>query len=79
MMIVDCLDDEDEVLEVLASQLGSLVEFIGGKEFLPLLLPALEVLGGAEQSKVRDRVCAPYLSSFCVPGQDPSRLHKCAV
>jgi len=56
LFLPGCKDDEDEVLEVLASQIGCLLEFIGGNEHLSCLIPAIEGLLGAEQSKVREKV-----------------------
>jgi len=53
--VKDCVDDEDEVLEVLATQIGCLIEFIGGNEHSQILLGNLESLLGAEQSKVREK------------------------
>jgi len=55
VFLKECTDDEDAVLEVLATQIGSLLEFIGGVEHAPLLLPNLEILLGVEQSKVREK------------------------
>jgi serine/threonine-protein phosphatase 2A regulatory subunit A len=50
------MDDEDEVLEVLAVQIGLMGEFVGGVDFIHLLLNPLETLCAAEQSRVRDKV-----------------------
>lgn len=55
-MFEDCLDDEEDVLEVLAVQLGQFVEIIGGRDQVHILLPAFEILCASEQSKVREKV-----------------------
>lgn len=58
----ESLEDEDEVLLVLAEQLGGLVGHVGGGEHAHHLLPPLEQLCAAEETTVRDKgveaVCA---------------------
>ena len=42
--MTDGIDDEDEVILVVAKQLGLMVEQVGGPEHAKVLLPALELL-----------------------------------
>jgi hypothetical protein len=51
------LDDEDEVLLVLAEELGSFSEYVGGKEHAWTVLGPLENLAAVEETLVRDKVC----------------------
>ena len=48
------IDDEDEVLVVLAEQLGSFPKFVG-EEYSHVLIPPLEHLSTLEDSNVRDQ------------------------
>lgn len=48
-------EDEDEVLTVLAEELGNLTEFIGGPNYVYLLLPTLDGMAGCEESLVREK------------------------
>lgn len=59
------IDDEDEVLVVLAEQLGSFPKFVG-EEYSHVLIPPLEHLSTLEDSNVRDQVQCnkELLSSF---------------
>lgn len=52
----DSLDDEDEVLLVLAEELGNLSEFVGGPSYAYLLLGPLENLAAVEETLVREKV-----------------------
>ena len=52
------IDDDDEVLLVLAAQLSGLVEHIGGVPFAHVLLAPLEQLAATEESGVRDKAVA---------------------
>ncbi|TXT08705.1 hypothetical protein VHUM_02833 [Vanrija humicola] len=51
----DQLDDEDEVLLVLAEELGSFVEYVGGQEYAWTILGPLENLAAVEETLVRDK------------------------
>lgn len=51
------LDDEDEVLLVLAEELGNFVEYVGGKEYAHVILGPLENLTAVEETLVREKVC----------------------
>lgn len=51
----DSIDDEDEVLLVLAEELGNFVNAVGGKNFAYTLLVPLETLCIVEESTVRDK------------------------
>lgn len=42
--LTDGVDDEDEVLVAVASQLGKLVQHVGGSSHAQTLLPPLELL-----------------------------------
>ena len=52
----DQLDDEDEVLLVLAEELGGFVEYVGGPEWSWTILGPLENLAAVEETLVRDKV-----------------------
>ena len=54
--LTESIDDEDEVLLVLATQLGDLVECSGGGMHAFHLLLPLESLATVEESTVRDKV-----------------------
>lgn len=54
----DQLDDEDEVLLVLAEELGGFTEYVGGKEYAWCILGPLENLAAVEETLVRDKVSA---------------------
>lgn len=51
----DQLDDEDEVLLVLAEELGGFAEYVGGKEYAWNVLGPLENLAAVEETLVRDK------------------------
>mmetsp|Transcript_35132 Transcript_35132/g.47975 ORF Transcript_35132/g.47975 Transcript_35132/m.47975 type:complete len:585 (+) Transcript_35132:189-1943(+) len=57
-------DDEDEVLGVLAEQLGCFPPFMGGPEFVVLLVSPLEQLASVEDATVREQAIAS-LSCIC--------------
>lgn len=52
----DQLDDEDEVLLVLAEELGGFSEYVSGKEHAWTVLGPLENLAAVEETLVRDKV-----------------------
>ena len=52
----DQLDDEDEVLLVLAEELGGFSEYVGGNEWAYLILGPLENLAAVEETLVREKV-----------------------
>lgn len=52
--LMDSTDDEDEVLLVMAEQLGGMVAAVGGAQHAHLLLTPLESLAAVEESTVRD-------------------------
>ena len=52
------MDDEDEVLLVLAEELGGFAEYVGGKEHAWTVLGPLENLAAVEETLVRDKVGA---------------------
>lgn len=47
-------DDSDEVLLALASKLGDLADAVG-KDYIPTLLPLLQILAGNEEEVIRDK------------------------
>lgn len=49
-------DDEDEVLLVIAEELGKFVPLVGGPQFAHTLLPPLEALSAVDETVVRDKV-----------------------
>ncbi|KAL7419260.1 protein phosphatase 2A structural subunit [Cryptotrichosporon argae] len=51
----DQLDDEDEVLLVLAEELGNFAEYVGGNEYAYTILGPLENLAAVEETLVRDK------------------------
>jgi len=52
----DQIDDEDEVLLVLAEELGGFAEYVGGPEYAWTVLGPLENLAAVEETLVRDKV-----------------------
>jgi serine/threonine-protein phosphatase 2A regulatory subunit A len=54
-LTVSAIDDEDEVLVVLAEQLGSFPKYVG-EEHSHILVPPLEQLSTLEDSNVREQV-----------------------
>lgn len=57
-------EDEDEVLTVLAGELGDFVSLVGGPDYAHILLPSLETLSGAEEPLVRDKA-TDSLNKIC--------------
>jgi serine/threonine-protein phosphatase 2A regulatory subunit A len=51
----DGIDDEDEVLEAIATSLGNLVPYVGGPSFAGALLAPLELLLAVEEGVVREK------------------------
>jgi serine/threonine-protein phosphatase 2A regulatory subunit A len=56
--LTDGVDDEDEVLVAIASNLGKLIEHVGGPAHAHTLLPCLELLLTVEETAVRDAASA---------------------
>jgi len=55
--IMDLMDDDEEVLVVLAGVLnGQFLDYVGGPLFAPHLFKPLEKLCEVEESTVRDKV-----------------------
>lgn len=54
--LIDCIDDEDSVLIIIAEKLGSLCSYLGSSEFTYVLLKPLELLICGEESSIRDKV-----------------------
>uniref|UniRef100_A0A1I7XUN7 Protein phosphatase PP2A regulatory subunit A n=1 Tax=Heterorhabditis bacteriophora TaxID=37862 RepID=A0A1I7XUN7_HETBA len=53
--LTDTIYDEDEVLLVLAEQLGNFTPLVGGPDWVHCLLPPLENLATVEETVVRDK------------------------
>lgn len=53
--LTDTLDDEDEVLMILAEELGNFLNLVGGDEFAFSLLNPLQALATVDESCVRDK------------------------
>ncbi|EPY53181.1 protein phosphatase regulatory subunit Paa1 [Schizosaccharomyces cryophilus OY26] len=51
----ESIDDEDEVLSALATQLGDFVDYVGGPEYAHVLLSPLENLAATEETLVREK------------------------
>jgi len=61
--IADGIDDDDEVLEVIAVSLGKLVPYIGSDEsYIKCLLQPLELLLAVEETVVRDKASQSVLT-----------------
>jgi serine/threonine-protein phosphatase 2A regulatory subunit A len=56
VFLQDQLDDEDEVLLVLAEELGSFAQYVGGPEWAHVILGPLENLAAVEETLVREMV-----------------------
>ena len=57
-------EDEDEVLTVLAEELGNFIPYIGGAEYTHILLSTLEGLSAMEEPVVRDKA-VEALNKLC--------------
>lgn len=55
-LLAELDDDEDEVLQAIAHELGGLMELVGGPDHASVLLVPLEKLAQVEEVAVRDRV-----------------------
>ncbi|KAK9464422.1 armadillo-type protein [Lipomyces arxii] len=60
----ETLDDEDEVLSVVADELGGFVPYVGGNEYASVLLPPLEAFAGVEENLVREKA-VESLNKIC--------------
>jgi hypothetical protein len=56
VFLQDQLDDEDEVLLVLAEELGSFAQYVGGPEYAHVIMGPLENLAAVEETLVREQV-----------------------
>lgn len=52
----DSIDDEDDVILVLAEELASLLPHLGGPEYAHTLIAPLETLSTVEETEVREKV-----------------------
>jgi serine/threonine-protein phosphatase 2A regulatory subunit A len=77
----DQLDDEDEVLLVLAEELGNFAEYVGGKEHAWTVLGPLENLAAVEETMVRDKVgvVSPCLIAMTDNPQAAESISKISV
>lgn len=51
----NCLDDEDEVLLAIATELGKFTPMVGGAKYAFSIIPPLEELAKVEESVVHDK------------------------
>jgi serine/threonine-protein phosphatase 2A regulatory subunit A len=58
--MLELMDDDDEVLVVLAETLPSMLEFAGGPQHAEHVLRPLEKLCTIEENVVREKVSLPY-------------------
>lgn len=65
LCLLDSLDDEDEVLLVMAEELGGFVDVVGGPSEAYRLLKPLESLATVDEASVRDMVCGWMSHSHC--------------
>ncbi|KAK9453564.1 armadillo-type protein [Dipodascopsis uninucleata] len=65
----DSLDDEDEVLTVLAEELGNFVPYVGGRQYAQVLIPPLESFAGVEEPLVREKAIES-LKKICTEMSD---------
>lgn len=63
--LTDCVDDEDEVLAVIALSLGKLMPHLGGSQYVYKLIVPLEILLSVEETTVREnaQISAALISS----------------
>ncbi|KAF1795252.1 HEAT, type 2 [Phytophthora cactorum] len=68
-ILIDSLDDEDEVLLVMAEELGAFVDVVGGPAHAYLLLKPLESLSTVDEASVRDMAAMEpdHVSEHFVP------------
>jgi serine/threonine-protein phosphatase 2A regulatory subunit A len=64
----DNCDDEDEVLLVMAEELGKFVPLVGGPQHAHFLIVPLETLATVDETVVREKA----VDSLCVVGQQMS-------
>lgn len=62
--LIENNDDEDEVLLVVAEELGKFVPLVGGQAHAHILLPPLETLAVVDETVVRDKAA----ESLCTVG-----------
>ena len=53
--LTESIDDEDDVILVIAEKLGELSKYVGGNDHVHILLCPLEFLISGEESTVRDK------------------------
>lgn len=58
----ESVDDEDEILLALATELGEFVPLVGGPQHAHFLLPPLESLATVDETVVRERAVASIMS-----------------
>lgn len=75
-MLLELLDDEDDVLVVLADQLSQLVDSVGGTDYAHCLLTPLENLSTVEEPSVREHVRVYICIDRIMDGE---RLNACIV
>ena len=56
--MIDKIDENSDLMVVLAEQLGLLSTFIGSKEYLPILLNPLKLIANSDEAVVREKTVA---------------------
>ncbi|BFZ55837.1 protein phosphatase 2A structural subunit [Savitreella phatthalungensis] len=75
----ESLDDEDEVLQALAAELGQFVDYVGGPEHAHVLLTPLAHLAAVEETLVREKA-VESLNAICeILSQDQVEQHYVAL
>jgi len=60
------VEDDDEVLLVMAEQLGGMIDAVGGTSYCHVLLDPLEALASVEETTVREMAVASLNAVLCV-------------
>lgn len=68
-------DDEDEVLQAVAEQLGDFVPLVGGPAYAHVLLPPLEAVSTVEETVVRDSAVAALCKVAAAMGEADAAAH----
>jgi hypothetical protein len=75
--LLDSTDDEDDVLQALAEELGKFVDYVGGPEYAYVLLQPLEAICAAEETVVRDKVRWLFICWKSLRERETSRSGLC--
>lgn len=69
------IDDDDDILLVLAEELGGLIPYIGGAAYAHSLLEPLETLAGVEENFVRDKAVESLTKIIAVMSEEHLLKH----